>query len=172
MSVTKCTYVIIGIQFISTREVQDRLNPVAVWSSQLSLPNVTEAIYPSFSISWLMPSDKSLSKEEVQSQSRSSLTLPCYQQIIIHSHPPLCFQPSIPLFHRAPRAAATPSLCSWRYTAAVPLTYKAKPLFPCSSTHNLLLSLLHGNSCSNTCSPAFCVSLYFTLAYAGLIIWR
>lgn len=30
-----------------------------------------------------------------------------------------------------------------------------------------LVSLLHGNSCSYTCSLAFFISRYFTLAYAG-----
>lgn len=66
---------------------------------------VIQGIIPSFYIPWLMLSDKSLSKAEVESQSHFSLTFPCYQQIIIHSRLPLCLQPSIPLFHQAARPA-------------------------------------------------------------------
>lgn len=100
-----------------------------------------------------------------------SHTFPCYQQTIIHSRLPLCLHPSI--------------LCSTGLPGLLWLAVSADEdtprLFrqltePSPSSHvppfsaSVLVSPLHGNSCSNTCSSAFCVSLYFTLAYAGLII--
>lgn len=91
-------------------------------------------------ISCLMFFDKLLWKEEVESQGCFSLTFPCYQHIIIHSHLPLCLQPFLPLFQQVPRPAATPCLCRWGHTADVPLTYWTKPLSSCSSTLNLLFS--------------------------------
>lgn len=98
-----------------------------------------------------------------------SLTFPCYQQIIIQRHLPLCLQPFLPLFRQAPRAAAAARCRSLPMRkgsgCSANLLERAPLLSSCSSTLNLLLSLLHGNSCSNTCSLA---PLRFIVFHTGL----
>lgn len=53
---------------------------------------------------------------------------------------PALSPPLHPLFHRAPGPAVACRLRRRGYAAAVPPTYRAKPLFPCSSVLSLRLS--------------------------------
>lgn len=64
----------------------------------------------------------------------SMLSTNCNPQLSSTLSPPL-----YPLFQQAPGPAVALCLCRWGYIAAVPLTYRTNPLFPCSSTLSLLL---------------------------------
>lgn len=90
---------------------------------------------------------------------------------LYNPQPSSTLSPTLPAF----LPAGPPCRCRRRCSLPLPMRKRSgcsanlleqDPLLsPCSSTLNLLLSLLHGNSCSNTCSLA---PLRFIVFHTGL----